>query len=162
MFLCNPYYAFSHARDQGKIPFKNILHINIAFGNFTTHHFSRSPLRSESLNIFSVVSANSMKLATKPRMPHFPLQWEYWSIFPLVSKFYKKERLGYWKKSLKFFDIARLVGIAKLSTAGTCVLVVLPPLCFSFAAASPWYTKLLGAGHNNLTINDLTINLTWT
>ena len=45
-----------------------------------THHFSRSPFRSESPNIFSVVSANSIKLATNPRIPHLPLKEEFYHI----------------------------------------------------------------------------------
>ena len=45
-----------------------------------TYHFSRSPFRSESPNIFSVVSANSIKLATNPRIPHLPLKEEFYHI----------------------------------------------------------------------------------
>ena len=122
---------------------------------------SPGPLCDQSLWIFFLWSQQTpWNWQQSPECHISPCSGNIGQYFHLWANFTKKRDWGTEKKkSLKFFDIARLVGIAKLSTAGTCVLVVLPPLCFSFAAASPWYTKLLGAGHNNLTISDLTINL---
>ena len=104
MFLCNPHNAFPHACDQSQIPFKNIIYTIVHNCALATHHFSRSPLRSESPKIFSVVSANSMKLATKPRMPHLPLRGQNYQYFHLLANFERG-----WK-FLKFFEVFVIEG----------------------------------------------------